>query len=188
LPTGLLRHRVRDQSLDEPRPRAEAAVAQEQWAGLHATLSKLDCKIELGPAATKLADMVFTANAGLAVASNLSPAIFVTKSAPASADSRAGWKNAVSISWLPMITISKAKATPYLRHVLLLWLQIPVRHQIDRAVAEMLGCLVVSVELVDPRFYHLDTCFVRSLMARQCGFPPHSTNTGNDAIRSMCPT
>jgi N-dimethylarginine dimethylaminohydrolase len=23
----------------------------------------------------------------------------------------------------------------------------------------MLGCLAISVELVDPRFYHLDTCF-----------------------------
>ena len=28
-----------------------------------------------------------------------------------------------------------------------------------RAVADILGCLVISVELVDPRFYHLDTCF-----------------------------
>src|SRR5207247_10210768 len=31
--------------------------------------------------------------------------------------------------------------------------------QSHRAVADMLGCLVISVELVDPRFYHLDTCF-----------------------------
>ena len=28
-----------------------------------------------------------------------------------------------------------------------------------RSVADILNCLVISVELVDPRFYHIDTCF-----------------------------
>src|SRR6266436_4710719 len=55
---------------------AEAALAQEQWRGLHATLSKLDCKIELVPPQPKLPDMVFTANAGLAVGKQFIPSNF----------------------------------------------------------------------------------------------------------------
>src|SRR5258708_14742333 len=55
---------------------AEAPVAQEQWRGLHATLSKLDCKIELVPPQPKLPDMVFTANAGLAVGKQFIPTNF----------------------------------------------------------------------------------------------------------------
>src|SRR5438067_1197369 len=55
---------------------AEAPVAQEQWRGLQATLSKLNCKIELVPPQPKLPDMVFTANAGLAVSKQFIPSNF----------------------------------------------------------------------------------------------------------------
>ena len=44
---------------------ADAPVAQQQWKGLHETLSKLDSKIHLVPPQPRLPDMVFTANAGL---------------------------------------------------------------------------------------------------------------------------
>src|SRR5438093_996013 len=92
---------------------AETALAQEQWRGLHATLSKLDCKIELVLPQPKLPDMVFTANAGLAVGKQLFRAIFGTKSAPAKRRILpTGWKNAASkFPGCPMISISKAKAT-----------------------------------------------------------------------------
>jgi N-dimethylarginine dimethylaminohydrolase len=55
---------------------AEAALAQEQWNGLHATLSKLDCKIDLVAPQPKLPDMVFTANAGLTVGRKFIPSNF----------------------------------------------------------------------------------------------------------------
>src|SRR5215472_15109574 len=51
----------------------EAVLAQKQWSGLHATLSKLSRKIELIPPQPRLPDMVFTANAGLAVGRQLIP-------------------------------------------------------------------------------------------------------------------
>src|SRR5207302_6407136 len=48
---------------------AEAVLAQKQWATLQATLATLNCKIELIEPQPKLPDMVFTANAALAVGS-----------------------------------------------------------------------------------------------------------------------
>src|SRR5205807_353847 len=82
---------------------AESAVAQEQWAGLRATLSKLDCKIELVPPQPNLPDMVFTANAGLAVGKQFIPSNFRHKErageAPHFANSME--KRDYQIFWLP---------------------------------------------------------------------------------------
>src|SRR5947199_3658367 len=55
---------------------AETAVAKSQWEGLRQTLASLDSKIELVPPQPKLPDMVFTANAGLAVGKNFIPSNF----------------------------------------------------------------------------------------------------------------
>src|SRR5204862_412693 len=55
---------------------AETELAQSQWQGLHQTLASLDSKIELVPPQPKLPDMVFTANAGLAVGKKFIPSNF----------------------------------------------------------------------------------------------------------------
>src|SRR5439155_1189759 len=55
--------------------------------------------------------------------------------------------------------------------------------QSHRAVADMLGCLVVSVELVDPRFYHLDTCFCPLPDGDAFWFPRAFDEYGQRAIR-----
>ena len=51
--------------------------------------------------------------------------------------------------------------------------------QSHRAVADILGCLVISVELVDPRFYHLDTCFCPLRTEALSGFRPRSMSTAS---------
>src|SRR5438045_4066675 len=56
--------------------------------------------------------------------------------------------------------------------------------QLHRAVAEMLGCLVISVELVDPRFYHLDTCFCPLPDGGVFWFPEAFDEYGQRAIRA----
>src|SRR3979490_1722982 len=55
---------------------AETPVAQSQGKGLHAMLSKLDCTIHLVPPQPKLPDMVFTANAGIAIGKKFIPSNF----------------------------------------------------------------------------------------------------------------
>src|SRR6476646_7289352 len=59
--------------------------------------------------------------------------------------------------------------------------------QSHRAVADMLGCLVISVELVDPRFYHLDTCFCPLPDGSAFWFPAAFDEYGQRAIRSHVP-
>jgi N-dimethylarginine dimethylaminohydrolase len=55
--------------------------------------------------------------------------------------------------------------------------------QSHRAIADRLGGLVVSVELVDPRFYHLDTCFCPLPDGGAVWFPPAFDDYGQRAIR-----
>ena len=55
---------------------ADAAIVQEQWKQLHATLSKLNCKVHLIAPQPRLPDMVFTANAGLTVGRRFIPSNF----------------------------------------------------------------------------------------------------------------
>jgi N-dimethylarginine dimethylaminohydrolase len=52
-----------------------------------------------------------------------------------------------------------------------------------RAVAEILSCLSVSVELVDARFYHLDTCFCPLPDGGAFWFPAAFDDYGQRAIR-----
>ena len=82
---------------------AEAALAQEQWNGLHATLSKLDCKIDLVAPRPKLPDMVFTANAGLTVGRKFIPSNFRHKERAGEAPHFARWmeEHGYEIAWLP---------------------------------------------------------------------------------------
>lgn len=52
-----------------------------------------------------------------------------------------------------------------------------------RYLAELLKCLVVSVELVDDRFYHLDTCFCPLPRGGAAWYPAAFDEYGQRAIR-----
>src|SRR6266508_4181383 len=51
----------------------------------------------------------------------------------------------------------------------------------------MFGWLVISVELVDPRFYHLDTCFCPLPDGAAVWFPEAFDEYGQRAIREHVP-
>ena len=56
-----------------------------------------------------------------------------------------------------------------------------------RTVAEILNCLVISVELVDPRFYHIDTCFCPLTDGGAVWFPAAFDEYGQRTIRDHIP-
>jgi len=165
---------------------AEAALAKKQWSKLHATLSQLKCNINLIPPQPKLPDMVFTANAGLAVGRQFIPSNFRHKERAGEAPHFARWMEhrGYQISWLPSDYFFEGEGDA-LFAVDTLFCGYKFRSDIKshRAVAEMLECLVVSVELVDPRFYHLDTCFCPLPSGAAIWFPDAFDEYGQRAIR-----
>ena len=165
---------------------AESVLAQKQWSGLHATLSKLDCKVELILPQPKLPDMVFTANAGLMVGRQFIPSNFRHKERAGEAPHFARWmeKEGYQISWLPKEYFFEGEGDAlFAGDTLFCGYKFRSDIKSHRAVAEMLACLAVSVELVDPRFYHLDTCFCPLPDGAAVWFPAAFDEYGQKAIR-----
>ena len=169
---------------------AEADVAKKQWAGLHATLSKLKCKIELIAPQPKLPDMVFTANAGLTIGRQFIPSNFRHKERAGEAPHFARWmeERGYQISWLPNEYYFEGEGDAlFAGEALFCGYKFRSDIKSHRVIAEMLACLAVSVELVDPRFYHLDTCFCPLPDGAVIWFPAAFDEYGQKAIREHVP-
>jgi N-dimethylarginine dimethylaminohydrolase len=165
---------------------AEVELAKAQWNGLYERLSSLDCQIDLIPPQPKLPDMVFTANAGLTVGKKFIPSNFRHQERAGEAPYFARWmeEHGYEVSWLPENFYFEGEGDALFSDDAL-FCGYKFRSDINshRAVADILGCLVISVELVDPRFYHLDTCFSPLPDGAAVWFPAAFDEYGQRAIR-----
>jgi N-dimethylarginine dimethylaminohydrolase len=140
----------------------DRALAQAQWDALHRTYLDLGLAIELAESVAGLPDMVFTANAavlwdGRAVLSNFHHA------------ERAGeephWRRELErlgfeVHELPRsLSFEGAGDALFVGDRLFCGSGFRTDRESHRPVARILEVEVVSLELVDSRFYHLDTCF-----------------------------
>jgi N-dimethylarginine dimethylaminohydrolase len=165
---------------------AEAPVAQKQWKGLHEKLLSLGCTIRLVEPQPGLPDMVFTANAGLAVGKKFVPSNFRHKERAGEAPLFADWMaaNGYSVTWLPDDYYFEGEGDALFGgDALFCGYKFRSDVKSPHRVAEMFGCLSISVELVDPRFYHLDTCFAPLPDGGAFWFPAAFDEYGQRAIR-----
>lgn len=165
---------------------ADTPLVQAQWKGLFEKLSNLDCKIELVPPQPKLPDMVFTANAGLTVGRRFIPSNFRHEERAGEAPHFARWmeEHGYEVTWLAKDLYFEGEGDALFGGDVL-FCGYKFRSDINshRAVADLLGCLVISVELVDPRFYHIDTCFCPLPDGGAFWFPAAFDEYGQRAIR-----
>jgi len=137
-------------------------LATAQWEALHRTYTELGVEIELAKPVAGLPDMVFSANAavlwdGRAVLSNFHHA------------ERQGeevhWRGELErlgfdVHELPRsVSFEGAGDALFVGDRLVCGYGFRTDRASHRPVARVLDVEVVSLELVDPRFYHLDTCF-----------------------------
>ena len=137
-------------------------LAMEQWGALHATYLRLGVDVELTEPHRGLPDMVFSANAavlwnGEAVLSNFRH------------EQRQGeepfWRSELERRGFTVQQLPRHLAFEGAGDALFVGDRLFCGHgfRTDREshalVGRMLGVDVVSLELADPRFYHLDTCF-----------------------------
>jgi N-dimethylarginine dimethylaminohydrolase len=138
-------------------------LASRQWVQLHDILSRY-AQVESLPAVRGLPDLVFTANAAVIYKQNAILSSFRFPERQAEERYFAEWlrANGFVVHVLPREVQFEGAGDALLdREAPLLWLGYGMRSSLEaKAYLErLLQIEVQPLELCDPRFYHLDTCF-----------------------------
>jgi len=137
--------------------------AVEQWQGLHHIL-KEHAIVDLVPPEKGWPDLVFTANAGLVLGENVVLSRFLHKERQGEEPYFKQWfeANGYTVYELPKDLPFEGAGDALLdREGRWLWAGYGFRSELDSHpyLAKWLDIEVLSLRLIDERFYHLDTCF-----------------------------
>lgn len=137
--------------------------ANEQWAALH-RLIRGAADVELIEPAPDLPDMPFTANAGLVVGRDAIVSNFRHPERQTEEPHFERWfrDRGFAVHKLPRsISFEGAGDALLDRERRCIWMGYGHRSEpaAGASIRQLLGLDVIMLELVDPRFYHLDTCF-----------------------------
>lgn len=176
--------------MDVRRP-ADPERARAQWGALYELLaSRLKVEVELLEPVKGLPDLVFTANAGLVAPGRFIASRFLHPQRRREQPIYEAWFRArgYAIETLPASTCFEGEGDA-LRLGETLFAGYRIRSDIHshRMIAAILGREVLSLELVDPRFYHLDTCFCPLDARRALYYPPAFDQYGRQVIAQFVP-
>lgn len=173
--------------MDLQRP-SDQANAGQQWESLRALLQAAGATIELLPPVAGLPDLVFTANAALiwrnlAVLSRFRP--------PPRRPEEAHYRQ-----WFVEhgFDVYELKSNAYFEGAGdalfcgdTLYAGYRVRSEIraHQEIADLAGCRVVPLELVDAHFYHLDTCFCPLAPDTAIYYPDAFDSYGQRALKAL---
>src|SRR4051812_20071946 len=162
-------------------------LARAQWQGLHDKLQSLGCQIELIAPQQKLPDMVFTANAGLVVGKKFIRSNFRFKERQGEEEHFEKWfaDRKYELVRLPKELFFEGEGDAlFCGDVLFCGYRFRSDIRTHQMIGEQLGSLVISVELVQDRFYHLDTCFCPLPDGSAIWHPDAFDEYGQRAIRN----
>ncbi|MFL9924190.1 arginine deiminase-related protein [Herbaspirillum lusitanum] len=169
----------------------DKALAARQWQILHDGLRAV-AQVELMPSAAGVPDMVFTANGGLVLGDKVILSRFRHIERQAEEAHFDAWFAAHGMQVLHMpddVPFEGAGDALFDRQGGQLWLGHGHRSDIRSAplIAGWLDTEVQTLQLVDPRFYHLDTCFCPLNGGYLLYFPEAFDQASQKAIASRVP-
>jgi N-dimethylarginine dimethylaminohydrolase len=135
--------------------------AADQWEALRATYRDLGVEVVLADPAPGLPDMVFTANAGVTWDGRVVLSRFRH---PQRQGEESRWRELFAHHGMPVldtqgISFEGAGDALFVGDTLVCGYGFRTDRAAIPLVARALGVDAVELELVDPRYYHLDTCF-----------------------------
>ena len=143
---------------DEP---VDAALAMQQWQRLRSVFAGLGHTVHTVPPVAGLPDMVFAANGATVIGGSVLGARFRYPQRQAEAGAYLGWlraNHARSGEIRESAVVNEGEGDiVFTGRVLLAGHGFRSDHAAGAELAEVFGLPVVSLRLVDPRFYHLDT-------------------------------
>lgn len=172
------------------RNAADRARAETQWRALQALIAET-AQIELIAQVAGLPDMVFTANAAVVYRDVAIPSHFLHEERAGEEAHFTRWlaERGFRIETVDGLAFEGAGDALLDRRVSRLWFG--HGHRSDGAAApllqERLGIEVTPLRLVDPRFYHLDTCLCPLSGGHLLYFPPAFDEAAQDTIRRLVP-
>ncbi len=161
-------------------------LARNQWGKLKETLETLGCQVELITPQPRLPDMVFTANAGLVVGRKFIRSNFRFPERRGEESwfekwfAEHGYEN-VRLS--DSLFFEGEGDALFCGDVLFCGYRFRSDVRSHQLLGEVLGRLAISVELVQDRYYHLDTCFCPLPDGGAIWFPDAFDEYGQKAIR-----
>jgi N-dimethylarginine dimethylaminohydrolase len=136
--------------------------ARQQWHGLHDALVQLGVQVELMTPQPGLPDLVFTANAGLMFGTHFYSSRFRHEVRARETPFFDAWcaDHGYIVEHLPPgMFFEGAGDALFCGDMLFAGYRIRSDAAAHQWLGHTLGHLVLPLELIDPRFYHLDTCF-----------------------------
>ncbi|MBW4634911.1 MAG: TIGR00300 family protein [Iphinoe sp. HA4291-MV1] len=166
-------------------------LAVEQWDKLHHIL-KEHAIVDIVPPQKGWPDMVFTANAGLVLGTTIVLSRFLHKERQGEEPYFKQWfeDNGYTVYVLPKDLPFEGAGDALLdREGRWLWAGYGFRTELDSHpyLAKWLDIEVLSLRLIDERFYHLDTCFCPLANGYLLYYPPAFDSYSNRLIEMRVP-
>jgi N-dimethylarginine dimethylaminohydrolase len=169
----------------------DGPLAFSQWAQLHGILDQY-AKVALLPAVPGLPDLVFTANAAVIHRQRAILSNFRYPERQAEAPHFAAWlkQDGFNVSTLPQGVFFEGAGDALLdRKQALLWFGHGFRSDLSAKpyLESWMDVEVQPLRLIDPRFYHLDTCFCPLESGYLLYYPAAFDDASNSAIQVRVP-
>jgi len=173
--------------MDPTRP-VDRALALAQWDGLRAAYQALGHQVEVLPALAGLPDMVFAANGALVVGGRALGARFAFPQRADEALAHAAWLAGHGVEVVVAEHLNEGEGDfVVVGDVVLAGTGYRTDPGAHAEAAAVLGVEVVSLELVDPRFYHLDTCLAALDDHNVAYYPGAFSQAGLQLLRERYP-
>jgi N-dimethylarginine dimethylaminohydrolase len=170
------------------RQGANCPLAITQWRDLRRLLEQAGAAIDCLEPVAGMPDLVFTANAAMICGNLAVPARFrhpqrqVEESFAQAWLAQHGWELRML---KPDTYFEGAGDALFCGDTLLAGYRIRTAIGGHQQIGDLLGCRVISLELIDPRYYHLDTCFCPLAPGVAIYYPRAFDAYGQHALREV---
>jgi len=175
--------------MDRERP-SDRSIAHVQWLALKSAVEAAAARVATMPAVAGLPDLVFTANAALIYRDLALLARFRHAERQGEEPHDESWLAAhgFRVERLPSgYNFEGAGDALFCGDTLFAGYRLRSDARAHQWIGERLGCRVIPLELVDPYYYHLDTCFCPLAPGIAVCYPAAFDEYAAAALRELVP-
>jgi N-dimethylarginine dimethylaminohydrolase len=173
----------------DPANPVDTAVALDQWNGLRTAYERLGHTVHILEPVAGLPDMVYAANGGIVFRDKAIVANFTHPERAGESAAHADWMRTHGLHPIhPHFTNEGQGDFLLAGDIMLAGTGFRTDERAHAEVSRLLDIPVVTLELVDPRFYHVDTALAVLDAQTIAYYPPAFSEPSQAKLRAMYPT